>query len=120
MKRYLMIACFLLLAFLVGYLPGKMQLNRVTEQYKVARLHRLLGMALIEVQLGNFGVARERATTFFNAVAETSGEVGGRNAERLNAVRGKRDEITSDLTALRPEVAGKLRAMFLELPDPDL
>ncbi|HBY59143.1 MAG TPA: hypothetical protein DEH78_04940, partial [Solibacterales bacterium] len=61
-----------------------------------------LGVTLIEVQLGNFGVARERSAAFFKAVAETAGAVSGRNEERLNALSEKRDEITSDLTALRP------------------
>lgn len=119
MKRYLVVVGLIVAAFLAGYVPAKLRYNSLEQQYRKARLHRLLGMVLIEVQLNNYGTARERATEFFNAVAETASHADSRTRQRLESIQSRRDEIIADLTAMNPEVTSKVRGIFVELPNPE-
>lgn len=64
----------------------------------------------------NYGNARDCSTKFFNAVRQSRVAIRSDDLrEKLAAVLDRRDEINSDLTALRPETADKLRALYLEL-----
>lgn len=120
MKKYLVIAALMVLAFAAGFLPAQIKLNHLRGEYQQARLHRLLGVTLIDAQLGNFATARERATEFFDAVRDTSQATSDDTAKaQLNRVLMRRDEVISDLAANNPDGADKLRGLFIELPNPE-
>jgi hypothetical protein len=120
MRRHIIIACLILLAFLVGFLPGQIQLRRLRQDYREARLHRLLGVAMIEAQLHNYSTARQRTSEFFDAVREVDQETRNKtDKHQLDQVLARRDEMIAGLTANDETTADKLRGLFIELPNPD-
>ncbi len=120
MKRILVVAGLVVLAFLIGFIPTQIRMSRLQADYRECRLHRLAGLVMIEAQLSNYGIARERASEFFDAVRDAAAaSSNSQTTQRLNTILARRDEIIADLTAMRPEVASKLRGIFIELPNPD-
>ncbi len=110
-------------AFLAGYVPGRLQEARLSRELATAQdrnrvlsLQSNLAIVLIDVEESNFGIARERASAFFDELRDVVPTVSDqRLREQLQSVLGRRDEINSELTALRPEVAAKLRSIFKSL-----
>ena len=120
MRRYALIASLILLAFLAGFLPAQVRLRRLEEHYREARLHRLLGVAMIEAQLHNYSTARQRTSEFFDAAREVEQKTP-REPDRgqLERVLARRDDIIAGLAANDESAADKLRGLFVELPNPD-
>jgi len=135
-KTYSIIAVILLLAaFLGGLIPMSLnnrelmgQINAaqtearnaqasadaVRQQLREAGLQNTLGLILVEVEQNNFGLAKDRATTFFDDLRQAVATAQNDKArERLAFVLKHRDEITADLTSLNPETASKLRTLYL-------
>jgi hypothetical protein len=120
MRNYAIIACLILLAFLLGFLPPAIQLRRLQEDYRDARLHRLLGVAMIEAQLHNYSTARQRSSEFFDAVRDVEETTRKEpDKQQLSQILARRDEIIAGLTANNETTADKLRGLFIELPNPD-
>lgn len=88
--------------------------DAVRQQLREAELQNTLGLILVEVEQNNFGLAKERATKFFDELRQAMATAPGDKArERLAAVLKHRDEVTADLTSLNPETASKLRTLYL-------
>ncbi len=134
MKRFLIIALLLIITFAAGYgmlffevreLRQRVSANeqnlRATEarlgrQVRLESAHGDLGMIILEVEMANFGNARTGSTAFFERLAQLAREMPeGEGRQRLEAMRQRRDEITSDLTAMNPATAGKLKEIYKQL-----
>lgn len=125
--------------FLAGYLPGRSragaaaaETQRVTERLRdtqstlartqfdlrIARLRGSLGEVLHEANTNNFGVAAERATTFFDGLREAVNSPhlapAGERRQILEAVLARRDEISADLARADPAVKGKLTEIYMQ------
>lgn len=128
----------IVLVFLAGYLPASARARRAAEQaqlnarqaadaevalaqtrfdLEVARLRGRLGELLHEASANNFGVAAERASTFFDgvnaAVASPHLAVGSERRAVLEAMLARRDEISAGLARADPAVKGKLTEMYV-------
>ena len=122
MKRILIIAAAIVIAFLAGYAPlqwknyqSEQRLAETQDRLRAARLEGQLGLLLIEVEQNNFGIARERSTKFFDEVRAALSESKDETARRrLEGILKRRDEVTADLTALKPSAADSLRKLYVE------
>lgn len=133
------IGAAILIAFLVGLVPGliaamranrevgkmRTEMERVTAIQKqavydleIARLRGRLGDVLHEANQNNFGVAGERATVFFDgvqaALANPTLRAGSPRQEVLQAIAAQRDEISADLARADLAVQQKLTTMYAE------
>src|SRR5687767_8242523 len=75
-KIVLGVLVLLAIAFLAGYVPGRVSQDRMQERLRVtnrdfelANLHRSLGMAALEAQRNNFTSAATAAAAFFDGCA---------------------------------------------------
>jgi hypothetical protein len=127
----IIIAVLLLVAFLGGFIPtyldnreltaqvkdSQARLDEVQDRLRVAALQNDLGLILVQVEQNNFGLAKEHSTRLFDELRQAAATVrDGKLREQLTAVLNRRDEITTDLTALSPETAAKLRTLYLAFP----
>lgn len=133
MKRVLISLGLLAGVFLAGYLPmytknrnlmascqeaSKGQSERLAmleSQLRTSRLASQAGMILVEAEQGNFGNARDLSSKLFDQLRMEAANAPEADRERFRRLLATRDDITSDLTALNPGVAAKLRALFVEL-----
>lgn len=141
-KRLVLLAGIVIgvvLIFLAGYLPGSSRANRATEESRqnalrleetqaelaktrldleVSRLRGSLGEVLHEANANNFGVAAERATSFFDGlrVAVNSNQLPPASERRavLEGALARRDEISADLARADQGVKAKLAEMFMQ------
>lgn len=127
------------LIFLAGYLPGVSRARSASEESRqaaqrleettaelaktrfdleVARLRGNLGEVLHEANANNFGVASERATTFFDGLrtAVSSNQLPPASERRavLEEALARRDEISADLARADQSVKMKLAEMFMQ------
>lgn len=122
MKRFLIALAVLAVVFLAGFVPKYLENRtlqaRVAEaqdRHRISALHSELGMILIEIQQRNFGIAKDRATRFFNDVRQAVSTVeDAALRKQLQPILERRDEIVSDLTAVNPEIEAKLRSMYVD------
>lgn len=135
----LAIAAGVVLIFIAGYLPGDARARRAAEESRaasqrlsemqqtlaktqfdleVARLRGRLGEVLHDANANNFGVAAERATSFFDGLrsAVNSAQLAVASERRtiLETILGRRDEISADLARADPGVKEKLAEMYIQ------
>ncbi|RMG55607.1 MAG: hypothetical protein D6723_02340 [Acidobacteria bacterium] len=136
--KFLIVVILLIVAALAGFIPMyvksqrletqlaevRQQLERRTtelrhteEQLELARLHNELGRMVMEVEQKNYEQAKKQSTQFFDRLRDLLYRLEDEELrDPLQAILSRRDEITSDLTLLNPEVAGKLRKLYLDFP----
>jgi len=133
MKRVLVTAALLLIACLAVYVPmqwrnGDLQqqsakarqeltarLSDAEDSLRVARLQNHLGLLLIDVEQNNFGRAKESSTRFFDQVREALFTANSEPARsKLELALKRRDQITADLSVMKPGLADSLRQFYLE------
>ncbi len=133
MKRVLTILALLAIACVVTYVPMQwrnMSLQRQSEQarqelltrlgvaedsLRVARLQSQLGLLLIDVEQNNFGQAKEASTRFFDQVREALFVAKSESARsKLEVALKRRDQITADLSMMKPGLADTLRLFYQE------
>ncbi len=116
-------ALVVLAAFLIGYVPASIsaraaraEQDRLSHQLAMASLQVQLGMMSYEVNRDNYGHAALLATPFFDglraAIADPANQAV---AQPLQAVLGRRDEITSDLAKADAGVRTKIADLFAAL-----
>ena len=126
MRKWLIIAGVVLLAFLLGFVPmwlSNRQLSAdLLTREKDLRRSRILGTltgAVIYARRGEYETARQSASTFFTD-ARTEMDKGGESVlseqERigLNRVMIERDEIITLLSRNDPAAAERLSNIFVE------
>jgi hypothetical protein len=92
------------------------QLSDVEDSLRVAKLQNQLGLLLIDVEQNNFGRAKEASTRFFDQVREALFAAKSEPARsKLEAALKRRDQITADLSVMRPGLADTLRQFYQEL-----
>ena len=133
MKRVLVTAALTVLAGLAVYVPmqwrnGNLQqeasknrqeiaarLSEAEESLRLARLQNQLGLVLIDVEQTNFGRARESSSRFFDGVREALFDAKSEPVRaRLESALKRRDQITADLSVMKPGLADSLRQFYVE------
>lgn len=122
MKNKAIVAAVVVVAvFLIGFLPQYMKASRLETELQQARqnvagaeLRDLAGLAYLQANQKNFGLAAESASRFFvraREVAAQSQDAGRRKA--IEDLTAPRDKITAELAKGDPAAVGDLQDLVL-------
>jgi hypothetical protein len=116
------VAIALVAVFLVGFVPQYVKANRLDselrqtrEAYAGADLRDLIGLAYLQSNQKNFGLAAETSAGFFNRAREVANQT--KDATRRKAVEdllAPRDRITAGLAKGDAAVIEDLQNLFLK------
>lgn len=121
-NRVVVIAAALVVVFLVGFVPQAVKASRLDSELRQSRaalsgagLRDLAGLAYVQANQKNYGLAAETCGRFFNSVrpaaAETEDATRRKSIEDLLVTR---DRITAELAKGDPAVIGELQDLFLK------
>lgn len=111
-KQLLIFAAVVTAALLAGYIPQylrarglnqdlettRQQLRGCQAMNRVAGLRDLLGLAYVEVNQKNYGLAGQHVARFYEQAGQVSGQVADPAIQRvINEAMARRDEITATL-----------------------
>ena len=125
-KSLLTILILLVLAFLGGYIPPKLQARQIEKtlaatevDLQLATLHRQLGLAALEAQRMNYASAAQAASRFFDG-ARRLADAGvfpkqPRTQMAIGAYAAARDMVMGQLATADPQGAQKLSGMFFAM-----
>jgi hypothetical protein len=121
-NRIVGIAVALVVVFLAGFVPQYVRANRLDSELRQSReafagadLRDLAGLAYLQANQKNFGLAAETIGQFFNRVREVANQA--RDTVRRKAIEdlaSPRDRITAGLAKGDPAVIGDLQGLFLQ------
>jgi len=116
-------ALVLLGTFLFGFVPASLtaraaraEQDRLTHKLTLASLQVQLGMMSYEANRGNYGLAAQLATPFFDGVRSAMANPADQGVtDWLEAFLARRDEITSDLAQGNADVKAKIAERYADL-----
>ncbi|HWQ56883.1 MAG TPA: hypothetical protein VN442_24560 [Bryobacteraceae bacterium] len=129
-KQLLILTVAVTVALLVGYIPQflrarglqqeletvRQQLNGCQSRNRAAALRDMMGLAYLEVNQKNYGVAGQHAARFFERAGQVRAETsdpGLQNA--LGQAMSRRDEITAGLARGDSAVTAPIETTYREL-----
>jgi hypothetical protein len=137
-KHLLIFAAVVTAALLIGYIPQFLKARALNQQVemvrqqlagcqsraRVAGLRDLMGLAYVEVNQKNFGLAAQHVSRFYERASLVRAEVADPGLERvLDEAMTRRDEITAGLARGDAAVAAPIERTYRELlqaaPQPD-
>ena len=121
-NRVVGIAVALVVVFLAGFIPQYVRANRLDSELALSRqafagaeLRDLAGLAYLQANQKNFGLAAETCGQFFNRVREAANQAP--NAARRKALEdllAPRDRIVAALAKGDAAVIGELQNLFIQ------
>lgn len=114
------------LAFLAGYVPGRVSQDRIQERLSVtsvdlelANLHRSLGVAALEAQRNNFANAATAAGAFFDGCSRLAQQEAfaaePRTQTALSGYVTQRDSVMLQLAQADPTVGQRLADLYFTM-----
>jgi hypothetical protein len=121
-NRVIVIAVALVAVFLIGFVPQYSRANRLDselrqsrEAYAGADLRDLIGLAYLQANQKNYGLAAETTSQFFNRVREVANQTqDAARRKSLEDLLASRDRITAQLAKGDPAVTGDLQDLFIK------
>jgi hypothetical protein len=121
-NRAIIAAIVLVLAFLAGFVPQYVKANRLDTELRQARqanvsakLRDLIGLAYVQANQKNYGLAAATTTRFFNRVREVVNQTADQNSKRdLENLLVARDKVTAALAKGDAAVMGDLQELFMK------
>jgi hypothetical protein len=119
---YIAAGVLVVVAFLVGYLPGSRrgsalsaQLNIAHQQADLAELRDLAGLLYLQASQKDYGLAATTSSRFFERTSQLAlhSQLPGRK-QPLEDLLQLRDPITAAIAQADPSVLGALQALFLQ------
>lgn len=115
-------AIVLVVVFLAGFVPQYAKVNRLDTELRQARqenistgLRDLVGLAYVQANQKNYGIAAGTTARFFNRVREVSNQTPDANAKKTyEDLLVSRDKITAALAKGEAEVMADLQDLFLK------
>lgn len=115
-------AIVLVVVFLAGFVPQYAKVNRLDTELRQARqenistgLRDLVGLAYVQANQKNYGIAAGTTARFFNLVREVSNQTPDANAKKTyEDLLVSRDKITAALAKGEAEVMADLQDLFLK------
>ena len=121
-NKAIVIAVALVAVFLLGFIPQYVKANRLDselrrsrEAYAGAELRDLIGLAYLQANQKNYGLAAETSGRFFSRVPEIANQM--QDATHRKAVEdllAPRDRITAELAKGDAAVVGDLQDLFIK------
>lgn len=125
MRRVIIDAALLLIAFLLGFVPMWLQsresvgrLAGAEHQLSLAKIENALASAVIDARRGEYELARQAASIFFTSLrAETDrgndSALSPAQSERVQPLYAQRDEIITLLARSDPASADRLSDLYV-------
>jgi hypothetical protein len=112
----------LVVVFLAGFVPQYVKTNRLDTELRQARqanvsaeLRDLIGLAYVQANQKNYGLAAATTTRFFNRVRDVANQTADQNFKRaLENLLVARDKVTAALAKGEAAVIGDLQELFLK------
>jgi hypothetical protein len=119
-NRIIVVIILLIIAFLAGFVPQYIKVERLENELSVARqenalaqLRDLAGLAFVQASQKNYGLSAETAKQFFSHTRDAANQApdaSGRKA--LEDLLASQDRITTELAKGDPEALGDLQVLF--------
>jgi hypothetical protein len=121
-NRVIIAAVVLVAAFLVGFIPQYLKANRLDTELQQARqanfgaeLRDLIGLAYVQANQKNYGLAAATMTRFFNRTRDVANQIADPNARKgLENLLVTRDKVTAALAKGDAGVVGDLQELFMK------
>ena len=123
MKSKLIVAAIAVVAvFLLGFIPQYLKANRLQSELRQsqqesagAELRDLIGLAYVQANQKNFGLAAETSSRFFGRAREMVGQAqDAANRKALEDLLASRDKVTAELAKGDAAVMGDLQDLFVK------
>jgi hypothetical protein len=122
LKKIGIAAGLLIVAFLLGYVPAAISSRTTSQQraemerrLKVAELGSQLAMASYEAGRNNYANATQFSGKFFDGLPEIISQTSDQGLKsKLQALLGRRDEITANLAQVDQSVKEKLAQLYAD------
>ena len=121
-NRVIIAAAILAGVFLVGFIPQYVKANRLDTELRQARqanvgaeLRDLIGLAYVQANQKNYGLAAATTARFFNRVRDVANQTADPSARKdLENLFVARDKITAALAKGDAGVTGDLQELFMK------
>ncbi len=121
-NKAIVIAVALVAVFLIGFVPQYVKANRLDselrqlrEAYAGAELRDLIGLAYVQANQKNYGLAAEASGRFFSRVLELRNQTqDATHRKALESLLAPRDRITAELAKGDATVFGDLQDLFIK------
>jgi hypothetical protein len=121
-NRVIIAAVVLAGVFLVGFIPQYVKANRLDTELQQARhanagaeLRDLIGLAYVQANQKNYGLAAATTTRFFNRVRDMANQTTDPSARKgMESLLVSRDKITAALAKGDAGVVGDLQELFMK------
>jgi hypothetical protein len=121
-NKYILVAAALVVVFLAGFIPEAVKASRLDSELRDSRgalagaeLRDLAGLAYLQANQKNFGLAAETCGRFFNrARAVASQEADPTRRKAIEDLLAPRDRITAELAKGDAAVIADLQDLFLK------
>jgi hypothetical protein len=121
-NRVIIAAAVLVAAFLVGFIPQYVKANRLDTELQQARqasfgaeLRDLIGLAYVQANQKNYGLAAATMMRFFNRTRDVANQIADPNARKgLENLLVSRDKVTAALAKGDAGVVGDLQELFMK------
>ena len=122
MNKTIVAAIALLAVFLIGFVPSYVKANRLEDELRQSRqesagaeLRDLNGLAYVQANQKNYGLATETSSRFFNRAREVANQAPDASRRKaLEDLLSPRDRITAELAKGDASVAGDLQQLFVQ------
>ena len=122
MNKVIVAAIALLAVFLIGFVPPYLKANRLENellQFRQdsagAELRDLIGLAYVQGNQKNYGLATETSSRFFNRAREVANQTQDASRRKaLESLLSSRDKVTAELAKGDAAVAGDLQQLFVQ------
>ena len=121
-NKAIVIAVAVVVVFLLGFIPQYVKANRLDselrqsrEAYAGAELRDLIGLAYLQANQKNYGLAAETSGRFFTRVPEIASRTQDTTHRKaVEDLLAPRDRITAELAKGDPAVIGDLQDLFIK------
>jgi hypothetical protein len=117
-----MTAIALVAVFLLGFVPQYIKANRLETELRQFRqeiagdqLRDLIGLAYVQANQKNYGLAAETSSRFFGRVREMANQTQAASSRKaLEDLLALRDKVTAELAKGDATVMGDLQELFVK------
>ena len=121
-NKIIMTAIALVAVFLLGFVPQRIKANRLETEVRQFRqeiaevqLRDLIGLAYVQANQKNYGLAAETSSRFFSRVREMANQTQAASSRKiLEDLLTLRDKVTAELAKGDATAMGDLQELFVK------
>jgi len=121
-NKIIMTAIALVAVFLLGFVPQRIKANRLETEVRQFRqeiagdqLRDLIGLAYVQANQKNYGLAAETSSRFFSRAREMANQTQAASSRKaLEDLLALRDKVTAELAKGDATVMGDLQELFVK------